>query len=103
MPETLEDPSNDGKLTLSSNPKESAEAQTSSNLGGSRGEDEPTLQGQSNINSKGHHSDKGEAGFGSVSDGKGISAKKDFIELNDYYMHSKLLWTTPAIWPNTTK
>ena len=52
-------------------------------MGDSRGEDEPTLPNQSNINSEGHHSGKGEAGFGSVLDGKGTSAKEDFIELNN--------------------
>ena len=78
----MEDPSNAGKPTLTSDPKESAESQASNNLEDPRGEDEPAPQDQSNTNSEGHPSDKGEAGS-SASDGKRISAKEDFIELND--------------------
>ena len=46
-----------------------------------RSEEEPVLQDHPNTNSEGHHRDKGEVGP-SASDGKRISAKEDFIELN---------------------
>ena len=83
IPEQPEDPSNERKLTLSSSPNESTESQTVNSLEGSKYEDEATLPNQSSINSEEHHSGKGEANSDSGSDGNEISAKENFIELND--------------------